>query len=52
MSKEKTYFNCKYFDTVKCPERDKGLMKQFISDTTVPESKSPIDLTGFENTDQ
>jgi len=53
MSKEKTYLKCKYFNTIKCPERDKGLMKQFIQDTTIPELTIPTDLTsGFNMTDE
>jgi hypothetical protein len=51
MSKEKKYLNCRYFDTIKCPERKNETMRRFISETTIPESSSPIKLN-FDNADE
>jgi len=51
MTKDKTYLNCRYFDTIKCPERKNEKMKQFISETTFPQASSPIRLN-FDNVDE
>lgn len=40
----KTFNNCKYFDTVKCPKRKKKIMKKFINKTEVPGSHGELYL--------
>ena len=42
MPQKKTYDSCQYFGIRNlCPHRESELMKQFISDITIPQSSVP-----------